>query len=109
MSEYVLAMTTVKDMDTARKIVDAVLHKKLAACANIIPGVQSKYWWRDQITTANELIIIFKTRKYLVEELKELVLIKNTYEVAEFIVLPIIDGSMHYLSWIDREVKKQAS
>ena len=48
------------------------------------------------------------TRKYLVEKLKELILIKHSSDIAEFIVVPIIDGSMHYFSWIDQEVERQS-
>ncbi len=108
MTEYIMAITTVKDDSEAQKIVDIVLHKKLAACANVISGVQSKYWWRGKIETKNEKIIFFKTRKYLAEKLKELVLINHSSDIAEFIVVPIIDGSMHYFSWIDQEVERQS-
>lgn len=101
-----MAITTVKDDNEARKIVDAVLQKRLAACANIISGVQSRYWWRDKIETRSERIIFFKTRKHLTEKLRDLVLINHSSDIAEFIVVPIIGGSMHYFSWIDQEVER---
>lgn len=108
MTEYVMVMTVAKDDAEANRIVDAVLHKKLAACANIISGMQSKYWWRGVIETRNEKMILFKTKTHLVQKVKELILIKHSYEIAEVAVMPIIDGSMHYLSWIDQEVERQS-
>lgn len=103
--EYVMAITTCRDENEAKRIINVVLNQRRAACVNIIRHVQSHYWWRDKINMENEIILQFKTKKSAIEELKKAVLVAHTYENPEFIVLPIIAGSDHYLNWIEREVK----
>ncbi len=104
---YAVCMTTVDREDVAIKIKNAVLSKRLAACVTILPFAKSYYHWRDRVESSEEILMIFKTRMDLVEELKREVLVNHTYEVAEFLALPVVDGSMHYLDWIDRETKKE--
>jgi periplasmic divalent cation tolerance protein len=105
--DYAICITTVDREDVAIKIKNAVLSKRLAACVTVVPFAKSYYHWRDKIESSEELLIIFKTRMDLVDELKREVLVNHTYEVAEFLVLLVVDGSMHYLDWIDREIKKE--
>ena len=104
---YAVCMTTVDKEEVAIKIKNAVLSKRLAACVTIFPLVKSYYHWRDRIESSEEILILFKTRMELVEKLKREVLVNHTYEIAEFLVLPVVDGSMHYLDWIDRETAKE--
>jgi len=105
--EYAVCMTTVDREDVAIKIKNSVLGKRLAACVTILPFAKSYYHWRDKIESSEEILMIFKTRMDLVDDLKRDVLVNHTYEVAEFLVMPVVDGSIHYLDWIDRETKKE--
>ena len=75
MSRFVLIMVTVPDIDLARSLVKAALEPKLAACANIIPAVESHYWWEGKIENGNELLILFKTIEEKIPELENRVLI----------------------------------
>lgn len=106
-SPYVLCMTTVNKDKDIDKIINSVLSKRLCACVNILYDVESFYHWRGKIKQENETVILFKTKKHLVEELKKDVLVNHSYEVPEFIVLPIVDGGLHFFSWIDREVRPE--
>ncbi|MCK4968060.1 MAG: divalent-cation tolerance protein CutA [Candidatus Aenigmarchaeota archaeon] len=103
-TDYFLCMTTVNSEKEVSKIKNIVLTKKLTACVNVISGVASAYHWRGSIKEDKEFIMIFKTKKYLLEKLKYEVLINHSYEIPEFIVLPIVDGGLHFFSWIDREL-----
>ena len=104
--EYVLAITATSKEKEAEKIVKIAIKKKLAACVNVIPQVKSFFWLKDEIKKGWEFLIIFRTKANLVEELKHVVLINQSYETAEFIVLPIISGGGRHLDWIDKVVKK---
>ena len=106
-SDYVLCMTTVNNEKSVDKIINSVLSKRLCACVNIIYDVESFYHWRGKIKQDTEQMLLFKTKKHLVEELKKDVLINHSYEVPEFVAIPFIDGGMHFFSWIDREVKPE--
>ena len=103
-TEYFLCITTVTSRDEANRIKNLVMTKRLTACVSIIPGVESTYHWRDQIKENEELIMIFKSKKYRLEKLKREVLVAHSYEIPEFIAIPIVDGGLHYFSWIDREL-----
>ncbi|NOR85856.1 divalent cation tolerance protein CutA [archaeon] len=103
-TDYFICMTTVNSEKEANTIKNIVLSKKLTACVNIISGVTSAYHWRGSIKEEKESIMIFKTKKYLLEKLKHEVLVVHSYEIPEFIVMPIVDGGLHFFSWMDREL-----
>lgn len=102
--EYFLCMTTFNSEKEVKRIKNIVLTKRLAACINVIRDVESTYHCRDEIKQETEFIMLFKTKKYLLEKLKREVLVVHSYDIPEFIVLPITDGGLHYFNWIDREV-----
>ena len=102
---YVVVFITVDSQETARKITDKLLTERKAACVNIIPKVELQYWWQGKIESANELLLIVKTRTVLLEELIALVKQNHPYSVPEIIALPIIGGNKDYLKWIDGETE----
>ncbi|MCD6496341.1 MAG: divalent-cation tolerance protein CutA [Candidatus Aenigmarchaeota archaeon] len=99
---YVMAVTTCPDKRTAKKIADAILDKKLAACVNIIPGITSKYWWKGKKEEGTEVVLFIKTRERLVKKIGELLKNEHPYELAELIAMPL-GGSKKYLDWIGSE------
>lgn len=100
MEKYVIAVTTVNDEAHIERIKDAVLSNKLAACVNVIPYVMSHYWWKNEIKSDEEFIIVMKTKESLIEKLKVAVLSNHPYKVAEFLVFPIAGMGSHYEEWI---------
>ena len=104
-NDFVVAMTTCRDKKEATLIARTVLEKRLAACVSIIEDVVSSYWWNGKIEEAKEVILLIKTKKSAVENLRKKILILHTYKTPEFIVLPIVDGGFEYLKWIEKEVK----
>ena len=100
---YVVVFITVDSQETARKITDKLLTERKAACVNIIPKVESQYWWQGKIESTNELLLIVKTHAVLLEELIALVKQNHPYSVPEIIALPIIGGNKDYLKWIEAE------
>ncbi|MDP3790795.1 MAG: divalent-cation tolerance protein CutA [Candidatus Omnitrophota bacterium] len=88
----------------ARKIVNRLLAKKLVACANIVSGIESKFWWKAKIDSAKEVLIVMKTRRSNFKKIETEVKKMHSYEVPEIIAIPIIAGSKDYLDWISRTV-----
>ena len=100
--EYVLVMMTAPSLEVAERISAALLDAKLAACVNILPGMQSHYTWQGEIQHDQEVLLLAKTRYELFnEEFMRVVRQQHPYEVPEIITLPIQDGAPNYLGWID--------
>lgn len=102
---YIVVFVTAKDHDQARKISKALVEDKLVACANIVPGIQSVFWWDGKVDEANEVLLILKTKKSLLKKITEKVKSLHSYDVPEIIALPIIDGSKDYLRWLSESVR----
>ena len=95
---------TVKDIEEARKIAKSVVKRRLAACVNILPEVESHFWWKDKLDVTKEVMLMIKTKESLLPELIKSVKKLHSYSVPGIIALPIVGGSRDYLEWIDSEV-----
>jgi periplasmic divalent cation tolerance protein len=104
MKEYCTVYVTCGSMDEARSVAQGILQKRLAACVNIVPLVESHYWWQGKLEVGEEALCIIKTKGSALKSLKEEVLRLHSYSVPEFIALPITDGNKDYLDWIEKEV-----
>ena len=91
--------------EEAHKIAEALLTQRKAACINIVPGVSSLFWWQDKLDSAQESLLIVKTKASLLNEIVTLVREVHSDEVPEIIALPIVGGNQDYLEWIGKEVK----
>ncbi len=95
-----LALTTVSDPEEATRLARLLVEQRLAACVNILPGVQSVYRWQGAIETAAELLLIIKTSADLIPEVQATLAAHHSYEVPEFLVWPIQGGAENYLHWL---------
>ncbi len=102
---YIVIFITASSETEARRISDAVLTQRKAACVNIIPMVNSSFWWHGKLESAAESLLIVKTKASLVNEVVALVRENHSYTVPEIIALPILGGNPDYLEWIEKEVK----
>jgi len=96
----IIVLVMAAGMDEARRIGKTLVHERLAACANIIPGVESLFFWENRFCIENEILVMMKTRCDLFETLKERVQSLHSYEVPEIIALPVTAGSEEYLGWV---------
>lgn len=94
-----LVFVTAPDADVARRIARAALQARTAACANLLPAVESHYWWRGNLESSSEVLIIFKTREDLLRELEALVIDQHPYDTPEFVAVPVNAVNAKYLSW----------
>ena len=102
---YIVLFITASSSEEAYKIAEVLLNQRKAACVNIVPGVSSLFWWQDKIDSAQESLLIVKTKASLLPEIISLVKGIHSYDVPEIIALPIVGGNQDYLEWIGREVK----
>lgn len=100
MSDYCMVMTTFETREQARSMAESAVSEGLVACAQQME-IESSYIWEGRLSTDPEVLVVFKTRSDLYEELAELISERHPYEVPEIIKVPIEDGSASYLSWID--------
>ena len=101
---YIVVFITVKEPEEAQKIAKALVKRRQAACVNILPGVSSHFWWKDKLDTADECLVIVKSRESLLPDIIKSVRKIHSYSIPEIIALPIIGGNREYLEWIDSEV-----
>jgi periplasmic divalent cation tolerance protein len=101
---YRIVLVTCGSLGEARRIGKAVVEKRLAACANLLAGVESIYRWKGKVERAREILVVMKTSEARLQELEKEVNRLHSYEVPEFIVLPIAAGSREYLAWIGESV-----
>ncbi|MBN1811041.1 MAG: divalent-cation tolerance protein CutA [Anaerolineae bacterium] len=105
MRTYVQVTTTAETKADAQAIADAVVEKRLAACAQIIGLVTSTYWWQGEIEIAEEWLCVIKSKAALYEELEKAIRAIHPYEEPEIIATPIIKGSKSYLAWLDENTR----
>ena len=98
--DFAVVMVTAPDMALARRLAKAGREAKLAACANIVPAIESHYWWEGKLESSNEALVIFKTQQELLPKLERIVQEVHSYDTPEFIALPLTAGSRKYLAWI---------
>jgi len=104
-SGYVAIFITVSTRAEADKIAEVLLTERRVACTNIIPGVSSLFWWQEKLDSAQENLLIAKTKASQLDEVVRLVKENHSYQVPEIIAVPIVGGNQDYLEWIDNEVK----
>ena len=97
---YRIVLVTCASIAEARKIGRSAVEKKLAACANIVPGVESIYRWKGKVERAREVLVVMKTTSNRLSQLEREVKRVHSYDVPEFIVLRVVAGSADYLAWI---------
>ena len=96
----VLVFVTTSTKAEAKKIAQALLEKRLIACANIYGPVESSFWWQGKIDEAKEFLVFIKSDQQLVAKLAEVVEQMHSYEVPEVLAIPIVGGFQPYLKWL---------
>jgi len=98
--KFALALVTAHDIRTARKLAVAVLKARLAACANLVPRIESHYWWQGKLEAASEVLLLFKTTTVRLKALEKVIIENHPYDTPEFLVLTIAGGNHQYLEWL---------
>ena len=104
MTDKVLVLTTAGSEEEARKIATELVERRLAACANILPRIQSLYRWEGKVESAEEFLLIIKSTKARSAHVQAAIRELHSYDLPECIVLSIEGGSAEYLQWIEESV-----
>jgi len=103
MTDEVVLLCTCADEAEGRRLAEALVEARLAACVNLLPGVQSVYRWEGKLEAAREVLLLIKSTAARFEELRARITELHSYDTPEIIALPIAAGSGKYLDWIRRE------
>jgi periplasmic divalent cation tolerance protein len=104
LTDKVVVLVTCANSAEAKRIASAVVKARLAACVNILPGaIVSIYRWKGKVESAREKLLIIKTSRRRLAKLQAVVERMHSYDVPEFIALPIVARSRAYLAWMDED------
>jgi len=92
-------------MKTARRLARAVLAARLIACANLLPKVESHYWWESKIEKGSEVLMVLKTTTRQLRALEKLVVAEHPYDTPEFVAIRLEGGNNRYLDWLAGAVR----
>jgi len=105
MIEKRVVLSTCGSLEEAREIAQALVERKLAACVNIVPNIESIYRWKGEIESSSEHLLVIKTTAKAFPSLRDAIAGLHSYDVPECIELPITGGSAAYLKWIGESVE----
>jgi periplasmic divalent cation tolerance protein len=97
---FVVVLVTAPSRTIARKLARAALTQRLVACANLVPAVESHYWWQGKLESANEVLLVLKTARAKLPALETLLLRQHPYDTPEILALPLHAGHARYLAWL---------
>ena len=106
MTDKIVVLSTCGSPEEAARLARRLVETRAAACVNILPGVSSVYRWKGAVEEAQELLLVIKTRRPLLERLISELRAVHSYEVPEVVALPVVDGLDSYLAWIDEETSE---
>ena len=99
-----VVLVTCPNRPVARRIAGAVVTKRLAACVNLLPGIESMFRWEGKIDRANEVLLVIKTTRRRYQALARAIQRLHPYDVPEIIALPVTAGAAPYLRWVSQSV-----
>lgn len=95
---------TCQNEDQALEIAKVIVEEKLAACANILPGMKSVYYWEDALQVDQEAVLILKSHEALYEQLENRVKELHSYDVPAILAIPLVAGNAQYIEWMAGEM-----
>ena len=98
-------LVTVPDPAAGEALGRALVEERLAACANVVPGIVSVYRWEGTVQRDSEALVILKTTAAGVEALRDRIVRLHPYDVPEVLALPVVGGHGPYLRWVEDEVE----
>ena len=104
MSEARIVLTTAGSAEEARRIAQALVERRLAACVNIVPQIESVYRWQGRVENATEWLMIIKTQAEAFERIRDAIRELHSYDLPECVMLKVDAGSEPYLQWINDNV-----
>jgi periplasmic divalent cation tolerance protein len=107
MSDAIVVFMTAGSVGEARRIADHLVEKRLAACVQVLPEIESVYRWKGELQNEKEVLILAKTCREQFEELEKSVRAIHSYETPEIVAVPVAAGSSPYLAWLNENVRSK--
>lgn len=102
-----IVLVTVPDLAIARSLAGNLLGKRLIACANFVPGLESIYFWQGRIESSAEVQMVLKTTRALLPEVESAIRQDHPYDTPEILALTPSEGSVRYMDWLRASVKSK--
>lgn len=99
-----VVLTTASNLSQARRLANRLVRERAAACVNVVPKVDSFYWWKGKVERGAEVLLVIKTRKSRLELLNRRIHALHSYDVPEVLALPVSAGSPAYLRWLEESL-----
>jgi len=103
-SQIVVVLVTCPSRAVARRLAEVLIRRRLAACVNILPGVESIFTWKGKTDHSREVLLLIKTTARVFDRLRRTIEALHPYDVPEIIALPLQAGHQPYLDWVHRAV-----
>jgi periplasmic divalent cation tolerance protein len=101
----IIILSTASKLEEAERIAQALVEEKLAACVNLLPQIDSRYWWDGEIQSGQEVLMIIKTLRSRFKAVEARIKALHSYTVPEILAIPVALGSRAYLQWMARSVE----
>lgn len=108
-SRALVVLTTCANADEARRLAEALVEQRLAACVSSLGDVTSTYRWQGRLQRDQETLMVIKTTEARFAAVEDLIRARSSYELPEVLAVPVHMGSSEYLSWLGAEVADQLS
>ncbi|MBI3696039.1 MAG: divalent-cation tolerance protein CutA [Acidobacteria bacterium] len=107
MTDKIIVFSTCAGVKEAKKLAGHLVEQRLAACVNVVKGMESYYRWKGKVAREPEVLLIIKTSRELFSRLRAEWERLHSYEIPELIAVPIVEGAASYMDWLERELAAQ--
>ena len=101
-----IVLSTAPKVPEAEKIAQVLVEERLAACVNLLPQIDSRYWWEGKVQSGQEVLMIMKTDSKRFKALEKRIQELHSYDVPEVLAIRVADGSRAYLKWLQSSLRK---
>jgi len=108
LTEAIAVFITAANKEEAARLAEMLIEARLAACVQILPGVESVYRWQGKIERQPEVLLVAKTLRSKFAELEREVRAVHSYETPEIVAVPIVNESAPYLEWLVASVRSDS-
>jgi periplasmic divalent cation tolerance protein len=105
LTEALVVLCTAPTAEVAAGLARALVEARLAACGNVVPGLRSIYRWQGKVEDEAEVLLVLKTTRERFPALRDELLRRHPYQVAEVLALPVEAGNAAYLEWLAAQVR----
>ena len=99
-ASVLVVLVTCPSQVVARRLAQRLVGERVAACVNVVPGVESTFRWQGKIDRCREALLVIKTTAACFKRLREAILRAHPYDVPEILALPVMAGHPAYLNWV---------